>query len=721
MLLAYIHAPTTKFPSSRLLLASISLFTLLLTGCAGKVVMPSPSATSGASKTTASTTPTSPQVAVIVRDASASPSRTITPPPSSTSIASSSATPPLTPSSATVGQVHLNRLAWSPDGRLLAAGSGTGIYLYDTSTWQEIRFIPLRVNAQTLEGGPKDLTFSFDGTLLGTSGDRIEVWRVANGSLAYELKGQRGLAASPTEGLWATFNVSAGQGGRLQLWRTNDGGLVRELPTGRQYGILRGLFFSPDGQLIASTAADAEGFVVSRVSDGKVVGKPPEDSQWWDLGYDLSFHPGDSTMAVVGSDDLLALWDARNGSIIRQLSGPNDATRNPVVEWVRFSPDGSLLATSHSAGPGGQGGTLQLWQAAGTRIRSWQLATRLSDFVFSPDSKLLAVAEGDTLSLLDPSNGGVARRIKPVWHQGILPTPTPTPLTAGLKPPADWKEYLNDVAKPYGKSFRLTYPPAWSVTISQEDDVWFRVASSSLEPLTAMQVNVHTVCGPIPDPKNPGSPANVEAIKQSYHSSPPRILIDFVEGGKWPTLVPATYGEFDITHNLEEKGAPSVLAHRKFRMILLNWAHPDGRCVSATLEDELADISEEDRLDFSSVLASLEFEDPQHPFPTITPTVTPTPNRAPAPAQPLQIGFNAKTAHEGSRATAEAILEIRDAQGNPVTGALVTVNGYKVSSTDNRYKVSYNLPEPPTDQEIVVEVRWNSNLIAKQQFVLSWK
>lgn len=682
---------------------------------------PTASAPAALNPQTVSTTPSAPvtptatQMAVTDRVASTSPSPSETPTPSPSSL------PEPTPTPVTPQPMQLSRLTWSPDGMLLAIGSATGVYLYDTATWREARFIPMEVGDRSWSFAAKGPAFSFDGTLLATRGRVVQVWWVADGSLAYELKASTLLAASPVEGLWATDNGYGGSSAKLRLWRVSDGQLVRELSTGREYGVLQDVFFSSDGQLIATTAGEADGFVVSRVADGGVLSKAPQDSLWSAYGVDLAFRPGTSTMAYIGSESMLGLWNAMTGTLIRQLIGPTDTTRSPAVYRVDFAPDGVSFATLHSAGPKTEGGTIQLWQADGTSGQSWSIATRPSDLGFSRDGRLLAVVTGQSFYLYNPSDGSMVRQVEPTWHQGILPTPTPTPLSLGLNLPADWKDYY-DLGGSKELHFKLRIPPTW--VQEHQGASYFRVPSSSINPLTAMRVQIHSgYCGRAQG--DPGSQASVESVKRMWTSYEQMKRV-FVSGGTWPLIIPATYGEFDTTYNLEGPKVASVLARRKTREIILDWRTQSGECVLAWLEDELEDISEQDRLEFSRVVASIEFEDEQHPFPTATPTFTPTPNPAPPPALPLQILFDAKASRSsGGGGSADITIDIKDAYGNPVNGAEVKLSCgwgcYSVGlSRDGRYTTSFGSTSDD-NHSVSVEVCWNQELIAQQDFVISWQ
>jgi WD40 repeat protein len=203
----------------------------------------------------------------------------------------------------------------------------------------------------------------------------------------------RGVAFSPDGTLLATTSYDC----TVRLWDLATGQPARTL-TGHE-DVVRGVAFSPDGTLLATACYDCT-------------------VRLWDLatgqttraltGHDravrgVAFSP-DGTLLATASDDRTArLWDLATGQTTRTLTG-----HESTVDALAFSPDGALLATaSYDC-------TARLWDlATGQPARSLTgHEGDVNEVAFSPDGTLLATASDDrTARLWDLATGQTTRTL----------------------------------------------------------------------------------------------------------------------------------------------------------------------------------------------------------------------------------------------------------------------------------------------------------------------
>ncbi len=155
-------------------------------------------------------------------------------------------------------------LAWSPDGKLLAAGR-VAIALWDINSGQVVR---------TLEGHShfvRDLDFSSDGRCLASAAmdKSIRVWDIIDGKEKLILKPEgfayrsdSGLVLAPislpaTAVAFSPDGKTLGTGGAdriVRLWDASAGTLMKEFKG--HFGAVTALAFSPDGSRIVSAGLD---------------------------------------------------------------------------------------------------------------------------------------------------------------------------------------------------------------------------------------------------------------------------------------------------------------------------------------------------------------------------------------------------------------------------------------------------------------------------------
>jgi WD40 repeat protein/tetratricopeptide (TPR) repeat protein len=241
-------------------------------------------------------------------------------------------------------------IAYSPDGRLIATGTGgpycagrdgPKVTLWDRETGQR------RLILRGTERPIWSLAFSPDGTKLvvGSTNPQIEVRDVQTGEI---------------------------------LWAKNDPRLPQAMsvafsPNGQSLAVGFGVYAGPGAHPIklykAATGQESDTFPGPRGGAN-----------------DLAIHPDGRNMAVAGKE-IVEVWDVVAHTKAHELRG-----HPGWVYGVAFSPNGKWLAA------GGWGGTIKLWDAVTGAERSTILGHRAAVYhqpAFSPDSRALATVSGD--------------------------------------------------------------------------------------------------------------------------------------------------------------------------------------------------------------------------------------------------------------------------------------------------------------------------------------
>jgi RNA polymerase sigma factor (sigma-70 family) len=336
-----------------------------------------------------------------------------------------------------VSELHMDglshdRLAFSPDGKLLAAWVG-------------------------MKGAPAVVAFSPDGRTLATvNGHSVYLWEVATGKLRQEVTGARGTLGCVAFGpdgrqLAMLDDPPKGEGKStdvIRIWDAASGKsrVLIDWPGPR----LSGLAWSPEGGTLAAIS-DRNEVQLWDARSGLARARITLPKFGSHLIFDMGFSPDGKLLATQEGYGRVQLWEVASGKLVRTMQGQVAHSCGPS-----FSPDGKLL-TGGSCGLGvrvwevatgrdmvatrghygrvhhlafveggkalvslGEDGTARVWDVA-TRAERGQIgAFMLRNGAVSPSGKLVALPDYqrgavlrdlDTGALVNLLSGALGRRV----------------------------------------------------------------------------------------------------------------------------------------------------------------------------------------------------------------------------------------------------------------------------------------------------------------------
>jgi len=237
----------------------------------------------------------------------------------------------------------IGRIAWSPDGRMLASPSeDKTIRLWDAETGECLR---------TIKGHTRlicSVAFNPEGGSVASGSDdaTIKLWDAATGRLVRTIEDPsaiiNGVAFAPTGQTLASGLGDA----KLKLWEVASGRLLATLEG--HTAAVTSVAFDPAGSTLASASSNGTVMLWDVASGRSLRALEVHNSN----AYGVAFDPAGCTVATASDDETVKLWETSSGRLLRTLEG-----HIGPVTCVGFLFGGRLVASKSGDD------TIRLWSS----------------------------------------------------------------------------------------------------------------------------------------------------------------------------------------------------------------------------------------------------------------------------------------------------------------------------------------------------------------------
>lgn len=234
----------------------------------------------------------------------------------------------------------VDRVAWSPDGRVIVSGCVDGaIHFNDIKTKEIVMHIQTESSIKTMDWSP-------DGQTLA-SGSRagIYLWDTNNGEstrLANDILDVDDLVFSP-DGRYIAFCNDF----TVQIWNIEERKRIHEFQNG--YAPIKSVDWSPDGRTIVFGAWDKNVYLWD-VTTGTSITTRSESQDWIVC---TRFSSDGKLLAGLSKDGYLRIWSCDSWECIGKLAHDGD----DGIGGLAFHPTNPILAVRYRSGH-----SVKVWQ-----------------------------------------------------------------------------------------------------------------------------------------------------------------------------------------------------------------------------------------------------------------------------------------------------------------------------------------------------------------------
>jgi len=308
-------------------------------------------------------------------------------------------------------------LVFSSDGKQLAL-AGAGGDSNNVAVW-DLTSGKLRCTlGRSSDWGVNGMAFSPDGRLLAVTTIVLQVWDLATGKcVSAEFVGHEPYVGNVVFLGQSDTVATTGGEGAVRLWEARTG---RQKMLIRHEGLVFGLAVSPDGKLLASSAARQTSSV--RIWDGSTGKLLHELAGHAKMGIVLrvGFSADGRRLAGAGDDGKVCVWNAEDGTLLNendlQLGFPPGNSQgyrlrfNSILRGAVFSPDIRFLVADFGRH------AFVLSVETGKVLRTFESGgLQQPKLAMSPDGKLLLSnkrADSDA-----PNSDRIQKPLNPKTHE----------------------------------------------------------------------------------------------------------------------------------------------------------------------------------------------------------------------------------------------------------------------------------------------------------------